>query len=125
METAITVIQFLVGFLFSVGGLFKLMLPYSRFIKLPLQAWANDFKPEHVRLIGVLEVSGGIGVIAPLFLHSPTILPSLAAVGIALIMSGAMATHLRRAEYVNVVGNMMWLTLALFVAYGKLPGLAV
>jgi hypothetical protein len=35
-------------------------------------------------------------------------------------MAGAMATHLRRAEYLNMVGNLIWLGLALFVTYGRL-----
>jgi len=125
MDTVITGIQIILGLFFSVGGLVKLIQPYARFITLPFQGWANDFKPEHVRLIGVLEVSGGAGLFAPLFLHSLTMLTSAAAVGIALLMSGAMATHLRRSEYANVVGNLLWLGVALFVAYGKLVGFAV
>jgi len=40
-------------------------------------------------------------------------------------MAGAMATHLRREEYPNVVGNLVFLGAALFVAYGKLVGFAV
>ena len=109
-----------------MGGLLRLTLPYARYIQLPGQGWANDFKPEHVRLIGVLEVSGGVGLIVPLFLHSLTMLTPLAAVEIALVMSGAMATHLRRSEYWNMVGNLMFfLGPALFVAYSKLAGLAV
>jgi hypothetical protein len=36
-----------------------------------------------------------------------------------------MATHLRRAEYPIMVGNLTWLGLALFFAYGKLVGFAV
>ncbi len=125
MDTVVTVIQVFLGLFFSVGALLKLTQPYAKFTKLPFQGWANDFKPEHIRLIGVLEESGGVGLIAPLFLHSLTMLTSLAAVGLALVMAGAMATHLRRSEYANVVGNMMWLGLALFVAYGRLIGFAV
>jgi uncharacterized membrane protein YphA (DoxX/SURF4 family) len=125
MATVITVIQVLLTLLFAVGGLLKLTQPYAKFTKLPFQAWANDFKPEHIRLIGVLEVSGAVGLIVPLLLPSLTMLTPLAAVGLALIMSGAMATHLRRSEYPNMVGNLMWLGLALFVAYGRLVGFAV
>ena len=92
---------------------------------MPGVAWANDFKPEHIRLIGVLEVSGGVGLIVPLFLHSLTILTPLVAVGIALYMSGAMATHLRRSEYLYMVGILLFfLGPALFVAYGRLIGFA-
>jgi hypothetical protein len=124
MDTAITVIQVLLS-LFAGGGLLKLATPYAKYVKLPAQGWANDFKPQHIRLIGVLEMCAGIGMIVPLLLGSLTILAPLAAVGLALVMAGAMATHLRRAEYPIMVGNLTWLGLALFVAYGKLVGFAV
>jgi hypothetical protein len=39
-------------------------------------------------------------------------------------MSGAMATHLRRSEYLQMAGILLFfLAPALFVAYGKLGGL--
>src|SRR5260221_10764242 len=126
MDTVITVIQVVLGLAFAAGGeLTKLTLPYAKYTQLPGQGWSKDFKPEHIRLIGVLEVSGGAGLIVPLFLRSLTMLTPLAAVGIALYMAGAMATHLRRSEYPHMVGNLMFfLGPALFVAYSKLVGFA-
>ena len=125
MNNAITVIQVLLGLLFIVGGLLKLTIPYVKYTNLPAVGWSKEFKPEHIRLIGALEVSGGLGLIVPLFLPSLAPLTPLAAVGIALYMSGAMATHLRRSEYLHMVGNLMFfLGPALFVAYGKLVGFA-
>ena len=125
MDTVITLIQALLGLLLTVGGLFKLTLPYAKYTNIPAVAWSKDFKPEHIHLIGVLEVSGGVGLIVPLFLPSLTMLTPLAAVGIALYMSGAMATHLRRSEYPHMVGILtFFLGPALFVAYGKLVGFA-
>ena len=124
MSTLITVIQVLLGFVFAVGGFFKLAVPYAKYTKLPTTAWANDFQPEHIRLLCVTEVCAAVGLIVPLLLHRLTILMPLAAVGLALYMSGAMATHLRRAEYGNMAGNLLFLGLALFVAYGRLAGLA-
>jgi hypothetical protein len=120
MDTAITVIQVLLTLLFTSGGLTKLTLPYARFTKMPFQGWSNDFEPEHIRLIGVFEASAAVGMIVSLLLDSPTMLTPLVAVGMALVMAGAMATHLRRSEYLNMVGNLTWLGLALFVAYDKL-----
>ena len=107
------------------GELLKLTLPYATYTRFPSVAWSKDFKPEHIKLIGVLEVSGGVGLIVPLFLPSLTLLTPLAAVGVALYMSGAMATHLRRLEYLHMVGNLVFLGPALFVAYGRLVGIAV
>ena len=126
MAAILTVMQVVLALGFAAGGLLRLTLPYAKYTQLPGQGWANDFKPEHIRLIGALEVSGGVGLLVPLFLHSLMLLAPLAAVGIALVMSGAMATHLRRSEYGNMVGNLMFfLAPALFVAYGTLVGLAV
>src|SRR5450432_4255319 len=125
MDTVITVIQVLLALGFTVSGLIKLTIPYAKLAKLSVAAWVNDFKPEHIRLIGVLEVCAAVGLIVPLFLHSLVMLTPLAAVGLALVMAGAMATHLRRVEYGPMVVNLIYLGLALFVAYGKLIGFAV
>ena len=124
MDT-VTVIQVLLMIFAGAAGLLRLATPYARFIKLPFQSWANEFKPRHVKLIGVLEVGAAVGIIVPLLSNSLPMLAPLAAVGLALVMAGAMATHLRRSEYLNMAGNLVWLGLALFVAYGRLVEFAV
>lgn len=125
MDTAISVIQVLLTILFTSGGLLKLILPYARFTKMPAQSWSNDFKPEHIRLIGIVELGAALAMIVPLFVPSLTPIRPFIAVGMALVMAGAMATHLRRSEYLNMVGNLAWLGLALFFAYSGLVGFAV
>jgi uncharacterized membrane protein YphA (DoxX/SURF4 family) len=125
MNTTITIMQVILALIFTGGGLTKLTLPYARFTKVPFQAWANDFKPEHVRLIGVLEACAAVGMVATLLLPSAGVLTPLVAVGMALVMAGAMATHLRRSEYLNMVGNLVWLVLALFITYSYVVGAAV
>jgi hypothetical protein len=125
MDTFITVIQVLLTLFAGAAGLLRLVTPYARFTQLPFQGWANDFKPWHIKLIGVLEVLAAVGLLVPLFLPSLAMLRPLAAVGVALVMAGAMATHLRRSEYLNMAGNLVWLGLALFLAYSKLVGFAV
>jgi uncharacterized membrane protein YphA (DoxX/SURF4 family) len=126
MTTAITVIQILLGFLLTVGGLFKLVLPYAKYSSIATVAWSKEFKPEHIRLIGILEVSGGIGLVVPLFVHPLKMLAPLAAVGISHYMSGAIVTHLRRSEYPHMVGILIFfLVPALVVAYDRLLGFPV
>src|SRR5689334_9843748 len=122
MANVITIMQVLLALLFTSGGLLKLILPYARFVKIPAQDWANDFKPEHVRLIGVIEACAAAGMFISLFVPALRMLAPLVAVGMALVMSGAMSTHLRRVEYLNMVGNLAWLGMALFVAYNRLVG---
>jgi hypothetical protein len=122
MENTITAVQVLLTVFAGAAGMLRLATPYAKFIRLPAQSWALDFKPWHIKLIGVLEVSAAVGIIVPLLLGSLEMLTPLAAVGVALIMAGAMATHLRRSEYINAVGNLVWLALALFLAYHTLVG---
>jgi hypothetical protein len=124
MDTVINIMRVLLIFLFTVGGVTKLTIPYTRFVNIPFQAWANDFKPGHVRFVGVLELTAGVAMIATLFVPSLTNVIPFIAVGMALVMAGAIATHLRRSEYLNMAGNATWLGLALFVAYGTLVGFA-
>jgi len=116
MDTRITVIQVVLALIFTGGGLTKLTLPYARFVKVPFQEWANDFKPEHVRLIGVFEACAAVGMFLSLLMQPLTMLTPFVAVGMALVMAGAMATHLRRAEYLNMAGNGTWRGLGLFLA---------
>jgi hypothetical protein len=125
MNSAIPVIQVVLAIFAVSAGLLRLLTPYARFTTLPFQAWSTEFKPWQVRAIGFLEVCAAVGIIIPLLLGSVTILTPLAAVGLALVMAGAMATHLRREEYVNMAGNLVWLGLALFFAYGTLVGVVV
>lgn len=126
MNTTITVIQVLLGISLTLGGLLKLILSYERYTHLPPVTWSKDFKPGHINLIGVLEVISGAGLLVPLVVPSLTMVTPLAAVGIALYMAGAMATHLRLSEYLHMVGILIvFLVPALIVAYSTLVEVAV
>jgi len=123
MSAATTVMQAVLGLLLSGGGLLKLTLPYTKYSNLRHVDWAKEFKPAHIRVLGVLEMSGGVGLAAPLYFHSSMMLAPLAAVGVALYMAGAIAIHLRRSEYLEIAGILLFfLAPALFVAYGNLFG---
>lgn len=123
MDSVITIIQVVLAFALTFGGIAKLVLSYNRFSSIPAVAWSKEFKPGHIHLLGVMEVAAGVGLIIPLFMPSLTILAVLAALGCALYMAGAMAVHLRRSEYGLMIGNLMvFIIPALLVAYGRLVG---
>jgi hypothetical protein len=60
-----------------------------------------------------------VGLVLPAALDTAPVLVPLAAVGVVLLMIGAMITHLRRHEAVGVVLNLTYLALAAFVAWGR------
>jgi len=120
MNIAIWIAQGLLALVFAGAGISKLMQPYDKMAE--RMGYVKDFSPGAIRGIGVVEVLGAIGVILPALvgaLRVPWLVP-LAAFGLALNMAGAMATHLRRREVPMMVGNLVLLALAAFVAYGRL-----
>lgn len=60
-----------------------------------------------------------LGLILPAVTGIATVLTPLAAVGVALIMIGAVITHARRAEWQNVGFNVVLLAVAIVIAWGR------
>ncbi len=67
-------------------------------------------------IIGILETLGGLGLILPMVLKKFTFLIPLAALGLALVMVGAIITHIGREEpiFVNIVLVLLNLSVAYF-----------
>lgn len=60
--------------------------------------WTEDFRPATIKLIGLAEVLGAIGLILPMLLGIAPVLSPIAAVALAILMIGAVAVHIRRKE---------------------------
>ncbi len=69
--------------------------------------------------IGTLELLAAVGLIVPPVLHIAIFLTPLAAVGLILLMGGAIATHVRRREPQMVAVNLVLLVLAAVVAIAR------
>ena len=78
--------------------------------------WVEDFSERTVKLIGVVEVLGAIGLVLPAALDIAPVLTPLAASGLALTMVLAAITHARRREFPMIGVNVVLGGLALFVA---------
>ena len=61
-------------------------------------SYVEDFSAGTVKLIGALEVLGAVGLIVPLLTGIVPVLTPIAAIGLAIIMIGAVVTHIRRKE---------------------------
>jgi VIT1/CCC1 family predicted Fe2+/Mn2+ transporter len=83
------------------------------------QAWVEDFSQGAVRLIGAAEVLGAVGLVLPALTGAHPWLTPVAALGLALLMAGAVYTHLRRKEGPAFVPPSVLLLLAAFVAVGR------
>jgi hypothetical protein len=78
--------------------------------------WVEDFSPLGVRLIGIAEVLGALGVILPHALDIAPILSPIAAACLAATMIGAIVVHLRRKETKQIVPPLVLGILAAVVS---------
>jgi len=117
MSTALWVVQVLLAAAFLVSGATKLSQPKEKLVK--NWAWVEEFSQPTLRIIGVLEVLGAIGIVLPALTGILRWLTPLAALGLVLTMIGAALTHLRRKEYGPIAVTSVLLILAAFLAYGR------
>ncbi len=86
----------------------------------PGMGWLNDVGRDRMRIIGVLEILGAIGLVLPAATGILPWLTPLAALALAILMAFAAIYHLRRPdEGRSVVLNMILGALALVIAYGR------
>jgi hypothetical protein len=106
--------------IFLVAGASKVFLPKEKLAAAPGGAWVVDFSPGTLRIIGTLEILAVVGLTLPALLDIATVLVPLAAVGLALVMVGAIIVRLRRLEgFKAVLVNVAYLAMASFVAWGR------
>lgn len=123
MNAALWIVAGIVAAVHLGAGLFKLVSPYDKIAENPNLAWAQDFSPNQVRGIGIVEVVGATGVILPWATGIADVLTPLAAVGLALVQAGALITHAKRGETKNLPVNAVLIVLAIFVAAGRFADL--
>jgi len=83
--------------------------------------WVKDVPPALVRVIGVAEILGALGLILPAGTGIYAWPMPVAAVGLGLLMLMAVQFHPRRHESAQATLSLFLLLLMLFVAYGRWP----
>jgi uncharacterized membrane protein YphA (DoxX/SURF4 family) len=78
-------------------GLLKLTTSRERLVEAGI-GWPADFSQRTVRLLGVAEVLGAIGLVVPGVLGVATVLVPTSAACLAALMVGATLVHVRRHE---------------------------
>lgn len=119
MNIALWIIAGLLAVAFLAGGAIKLILPKEKLATFPGGGWVEDFSAGTVKAIGALELLAAVGLVLPVALDIAPVLVPLAAVGLVLVMVGAIITHHRRHEAQAIVVNLAYLALAGFVAWGR------
>lgn len=118
MNTILWIFQIVLAMMFLMAGAMKMMGSKDKMAE--KMAWVEDFSQGQIRVIGMLEVLGALGLVLPAITGILPVLVPLAALGLALTMVGAFFTHLRRKEIIpSGAMNMMLFVMTIFVAYGR------
>jgi uncharacterized membrane protein YphA (DoxX/SURF4 family) len=117
MSVAIWILQVLLALAFLAAGVTKVSQPRQKLAT--SMGWVEDFSDQTVRTIGALEVLGALALLLPAVTGMATWLVPLAAVGLALLMILAAATHRRRGELPMIGVNTVLLVLAVVVAWAR------
>src|SRR5215831_16218354 len=119
MNLTLWIIAGLLAAVFFVAGANKLFIPREKLATAPGGGWVLDFSAGFVKALGAVEILGAVGLILPALLGIAPILVPVAAVGLALIMIGAAIVTAERHEFKHMLGNLTYLALAAFVAWGR------
>ena len=119
MNLVLWIIAGLLAAAYLFGGVGKLILPKAKIAATPGGGWVNDFSAGAVKAIGALELLAAVGLILPAALDIAPVLVPLAAVGLVMLMAGAVVTRLRRRETKFMVADLVYLALAVLVAWGR------
>ena len=116
LHIALWIVQALLATLFIGTGIFKLATPIATLAG--MWPWAGEY-PTLVRLTGIFDLCGGIGIVLPALTRIRPGLTVLAALGCVALMAGAIAFHFSRGEAANTPFNFVMLALAGFVFWGR------
>ncbi|KAA3644685.1 MAG: DoxX family protein [Chloroflexi bacterium] len=117
MNIVLWIVQGLAALLFLMAGVMKLTRSKEQLSE--QMSWVEDFSQGQVRLIGTVEFLGALGLVLPMVMGILPILTPIAAAGLALVMLGAVYTHLRRSENAMLMRPLIPLILVAFVAIGR------
>ena len=118
MNRALWSVQLLLAVLFLGAGGTKVLTPTPELAaRFTWVVYVPSWLP---KVIGVLELAGALGLVAPAATGIALAFTPAAAAGLALTMAVASLLHMRLGEYSQIVVPLALLALCLFVAHGRL-----
>jgi uncharacterized membrane protein len=98
MDTAIWSFSIVLALFFAAAGYMKVFRPIKELRSMP---WTAAYSDRTIRLIGMAELLGAVGLVAPKAANIFNWASGLAAVCLAILMFGATATHAKIKDPVS------------------------
>jgi uncharacterized membrane protein YphA (DoxX/SURF4 family) len=119
LRAGLWIAQLLVGIPFVMIGFMKFSTPIPVLAKtIP---WAGQLPELFVRSIGLVDIAGGLGIVLPALTRIKPRLTVWAAGGCVALQVCAIIFHISRGEAAFTPLNFVFLALAAFVCWGRLP----
>jgi hypothetical protein len=119
MNVTLWIIAGALAAVFLAGSASKLFVPKDRIAAAPGGKWVEDFSSGAVKALGVLDVLAAVGLVLPAALGIAPVVVPVAAVGVVLLMVGAVITRTRHGGTKAIPVDLTYLTMAVVVAVGR------
>jgi len=96
MNTALWIAQGFVALVVTLTGTTKLVSPREQLAR--SMHWATTWPRGRIKLLGLAEVAGAVGLVLPTATGIAPVLTPIAALCLAILMAGAIRTHRRLRE---------------------------
>ena len=93
---ALLVAEGFAALVFLITGTLKLVTPKEKLAE--KMHWVATWPSGRIKLLGLAEMAGALGLVLPAALHIAPVLTPIAAVCLAVLMLGAVQTHRRLHE---------------------------
>ena len=115
-STFLWILQIFFGVYFIVIGIMHFVVPEG--LPAPME-WMYDLSDTLHIVSGTAEILGGLGLILPGLTKIMPELTVYAALGLAIVMVGAVVYHIGREEYQNIVTNLVIAAIMGYLAYAR------
>ncbi len=112
------VVQILLALFFLMIGGTKLTSTPQMMVQQGME-WAATVPPGLIKFIGVMEVLGAIGLVAPMAFKVKPRLTAWAGLGLATIVILGAGLHASRSEWMPIPFNLLFAALGIFVFKGR------
>ncbi len=117
LNIALWIVQVLVAGFFCYAAFLKLTTPIPELSK--MMPWTGEYSEMFVRIIGVVDLAGGLGMLLPSLTRIMPRLTVIAAMGATVLQVLAIAFHVSRGEGAVTPLNFILLALILFILWGR------
>ena len=123
LSAAIWLAQIVVALVFAASGLTKLFMPLAELAA--MMTWPGDYPAPFVRIIGLVDLLGALGLLLPALTRIRPRLGVLAAFCCVLLQVLAIAFHASRGEFTVLPLNFVLLPLCVLVLWGRAGRMAI